>query len=212
MEGIDAAPWAEAFAELWEACPFRQHLEGADVSVQEAPARRPNPARLTRVLGTGNAAWSLPPDHRGLRDLFVRVIRESREHVLLSALSFYETEAAPALHAVLTGALARGVAVTVLVRPENFAAGDYPDPSTLRLIDKGLRLRGVTGLHAKLLLTDGGRCGLMSANVNPFSLDSGAESANVEWGLVGDAGSAALAPVARLLEALAATPTHEYRP
>jgi phosphatidylserine/phosphatidylglycerophosphate/cardiolipin synthase-like enzyme len=211
LEGADAAVWAETCAALWDAAPFRMHLCGAEVSLQEVGTRAIEESSLARETAAGRMAWTFPSAHRGLRDLLAETIDIARRRVILSALSFYHTDRVPRLHTALEAALHRGVAVSVVVRTEHFTAAEYPDLSTAGLLRSGLRLLGVTGLHAKGILVDDRWCGVGSANFNPFSLDSDLESANVECGIIGDAAAAALAPFAAFLTGLAEGATHELR-
>jgi phosphatidylserine/phosphatidylglycerophosphate/cardiolipin synthase-like enzyme len=203
-----------AFRSLWEACPFRLHLAGRDISLQETAAPPPAEGALSpRLPGGFSVAWSYPPDGHGLRDQLAELVRGARARVVVSALSFYHTDQIAGLGTALAEALRRGVAVAVVVRrDEKIPAHKYPDPGTRRLLDLGLRLFGITAQHAKGVLVDRAWCGVTSANVNPFSLDGGLESAHVECGLFGPADSSLLAGLAGFLGRLPETATHAYRP
>ncbi len=117
----------------------------------------------------------------------------------------------PLLHHALQEALARGVTVTAVVRPEESPADRYPDPSTRSLLDRGMTLRGFERLHAKGIVVDGSRCGLFSANINPFSLQSNTESAHVECGVFTDLGSSLPQAYAQFIQEMDQQATHVYR-
>ena len=51
------------------------------------------------------------------------------------------------------------------------------------LIENGMKLHGIAGLHAKGLLVDQKEAIIYSANINRFSLTSELESHNMEMGL-----------------------------
>ncbi len=73
--------------------------------------------------------------------------------------------------------------LTVIVRPDHFRPDQFPDHSTKHLLENGLRLLGVSSLHAKGIVVDENACAIFSGNVNPFSLDCQDASAQVELGL-----------------------------
>lgn len=200
--------WAMALHTLWDACPFRLRVQGHDVSLQEEHATHLTGVELASAPYSG---WSYPPGHQGLRDRLMTLVLSARSRIILAALSLYDTNRIPLLHGALETAIARGVEVNVLVRPEEFTSHKYPDPSTQSLIGKGLRLFGVTGLHAKGILVDATACGIFSANVNPYSLDSSLPSAHIEAGLFESGPLRLLAPYSRLLESILGKRTHEYR-
>lgn len=201
--------WVAALRALWDACPFRLRVQGRDISLQQESAA---PLAGSVLESARGAYWSYPPEYRGLRDRLADLVRAAQRRVLLAALSFYDTDRIPVLHGELVAALARGVAVIVLVRPEEFPPDKYPDPSTRCLIERGLRVYGVAGLHAKGILVDDTACGVFSANINPYSLESELESAHIEAGLFEKEPLRLLAPYARFLERLVEGRTHEYRP
>jgi len=208
-----AATWAGAFGQLWEACPFRLRQQDRDLSLQQERVRELAPGDL-ECAGVGGVrmSWTFPPSHRGLRDLLVGLVQQAQKRLILAAMSFFDVEAVSGLQEALVGALCRGVRVTVIVRPEEFRSDQYPDPSTRRLVQQGLRLLGIEGLHAKGVLVDRFACALFSANFNPYSLDSNADSAHVECGLCETGGLSLLLPYANFLEHLEQQATHFYGP
>ena len=204
--------WGNALCRLWDSCPFRLHSLDNDVSLQEEPSPAVPIGELDRLcLDSVQMSWSYPPEHYGIRDQLVDLVRRATQSIVFSALSFYDTERIPILQQALEEALARGVSVTVVVRPGQFLADRYPDPSTRRLLERGLLLRGVEGLHAKWIAVDGTVCGLFSANVNPFSLQSNAESAHVECGLFVSPNYPLLEAYCQFIEELNRQATHAYR-
>ena len=204
--------WSRALGNLWACCPFRLHSLDGDVSLQQAPSYQINTSGLERQCRENVLmSWSYPPDHYGIHDQLVHAIQSARKSVVICALSFYDTEEVPVLHDALEEALTRGVTITVIVRPEAFSLDQYPDPSTHRLLARGLRLRGVETLHAKGILVDDSLCGIFSANINPYSLQSRVESAHVECALFAYGGDSLLSRYGRFLEQLNQQATHEYR-
>lgn len=209
MDGETVTGWGTALRSLWDACPFRLRVQGRDVSLQQESAVSLTGAELEAAP---LASWSYPPGHRGLRNRLAELVQTAQRRVVLAALTFFETDKIPLLHEALEAALARNVEVMVIVRPEHFPPDRYPDPSTRRLMERGLRLSGFAGLHAKGILVDDTACGIFSANINPYSLECDLESANIEAGLFERAPLQSLAAYARFLEYLVAGRTHEYRP
>lgn len=146
-----------------------------------------------------------------LAGALAEALDQAVDEVILAAMSLYQTDEIPLLGPALGRCLARGVKVRAIVRPEQFKRGVYPDPSTLELLESGMNLFGVTGLHAKGLLIDGRWCGLHSANFNPYSLDPRCETANWEFGIVGPADHPILSEWASFIQNLADHPTHRFR-
>jgi phosphatidylserine/phosphatidylglycerophosphate/cardiolipin synthase-like enzyme len=204
--------WSGTLGNLWDRCPFRLHSLDGDISLQQLPSMLTSASGLERQCRENvQMSWSYPPNHYGILEQLVYAIRSARKSVVISALSFYRTEEVPVLHDTLEDALTRGITMTVIVRPENFSLDKYPDPSTRRLLARGLRLRGVESLHAKGILVDDSLCGMFSANVNPFSLQSRVESAHVECALFTYGGDSLLSGYGRFLKQLNEQATHEYR-
>ncbi len=204
--------FAAAFDAIWKACPFRLRQLGDDVSLQQEPARPVADGVLDRELTeTCSMAWTFPPHGRALRDELVRLVDAARQRLVLITFSFYDVHEVPRLDAALHAALARGVAVAVVVRPGSVPPDQDPDPGTRGLMARGLRLYGTRDLHAKGALADDRACAIFSANINPYSLDCDLVSANVECGLFECGGIAALSDYADFVHKLAEHPTHEYR-
>lgn len=197
---------------IWDSCPFRLHLLGTDVSLQQEGTRSVDLRQLqSEVSPACRMNWSFPPTHFGVRDLLVELCDAAHERLVFSAMSFFDMDKVPALHSAICRALRRGVHVIAIVRPEHFKPDQYPDASTMALIDQGLQLVGRSGLHAKGVVADKTSALIMSANLNPFSLESQVDSANIEcgllcrkmsWGPMLDYGS--------LIEWISEHPTHRY--
>lgn len=210
--------WTAAMVSLWDACPLRLHLMGTDVSLQQEPVT-PFVGSQVELERTRPhcMAWSFPPMVFQLRDLLVELCETARERIVFSALTFFlEHEKAhlqvSALRQAIVEALQRGVRVTVVVRPEHFPLSEYPNRGTLDLIACGLRLHGMKGLHAKGVLVDTSACAILSGNINPYSLECGADSAHVECGYCERGELNVMAGYAVFLAWLAANPSHVYQP
>ena len=213
-ETTQVASLVASFDRLWSACSTQLILDGADVSMQNVSgSKRLSSIDLDRDMTGLETRWSWPPGGRGLRDRLVDVINGARRRLILAALTLYDTDSIGGFHEALVKALSRGVAVDAVVRPEHFEVHQYPDrdPGVMDLIRRGMRLVGVTGLHAKGILSDEAVCGLMTANFNAYSLDSFVDTAHVECGIFGAAGSPMFQGFSRFLASLPAAATHAYR-
>jgi len=203
---------AMVIGQVWEQCPFRLHLLENDISLQESAVDRQNAFPLeSAIYDNSQIVWSYPPNGRALRDALVRLIRQAREKITFAALSFYETDKVNLLHTALLEALGRGVCVTVIVRPEHFRSNQYPDLSTKTLLENGMRLLGVSALHAKGLVIDNNACAIFSGNINPYSLESAADSAQVEFGLCEFENPQFLGAFGRWLTGLEVASNFEYK-
>lgn len=174
-------------SKLWDSCPFRLILNESDVSIEqhgsgEQIADIANPAAQQGLLVNSPA-----DDFFTLTNAIINAVNKSENELIFVSMSFFDANQVPQLEDAVLAALSRGVRVTTFIRPEHFSKeetrGEYPDPSTKRLIESGMELRGVTGLHAKGLLADQREGLIYSANINPFSLTSGRESNHIEMGL-----------------------------
>jgi phosphatidylserine/phosphatidylglycerophosphate/cardiolipin synthase-like enzyme len=207
----DVRDLAHAFVALWDSCGLAQDLYEERIalqSVQAAPLRQDT--LPTKIGDTLELCWSCHDVSDSLRKRLIEEISKAKSRVILAAMSFYDADRVPELEPVLLAALLRGVEVTVIVRPEQFSAKQYPDPSTRRLLVAGLCLLGITGLHAKGFLVDGDHCGILSANFNPYSIGGAGVSSNFEMALCGQCSNKALAPFAKFLCALPGAATHRF--
>ncbi len=181
------------FNGLWEGCPFRQYREGNEVYIVEQRARPMTSELLEQHWGGLSLAATYPPDRRYLRDRIVNLIEGASESVKLVCMSFYEAHLIKPLHSSLIKALDRGVSAEVFMRRQ-FAehySDEWPDKGTAELMEHGLIVKLVENLHAKGILVDDRHCGIFSANLNPFSLESKVASAHIELGLFWDGDEAA---------------------
>jgi len=203
-----------AFDLAWAASSFAMVSRSRAVSLSEQrppPSGDGEPRRQEWPSGGGICLLASHPGGAPvIAGHLANALDQARDEVILSAMSLFRTNEIPLLGAALERCLAKGVNVRVVVRPEHFKPKDYPDPATLGLIKSGMTLLGVTGLHAKGFLIDGRRCGLKSANFNPYSLDPGVVTSNVELGLYGSADSVELEGFALFLERLAENPTNRF--
>jgi len=172
---------------LWNSCPFSLILNGNDVSFEQHGSGEQIAAVANVAARQGLLVNSPGEGFFSLTKAIVAAVDNSLSGLIFASMSFFETNLVPQLEDAVLAALARGVQVTAIIRPEHFREeeknGKYPDPSTKRLIESGLQLRGVTGLHAKGLLGDQSEGLVFSANINPFSLTGGRESNHMEMGL-----------------------------
>jgi len=208
----DVDAWVRAFSALWDGCPFRLHLLGEDVSLQQEGTSGIDPSRLESESSPGcQMAWSLPNVHYGIRDQLVDLCDTASHQIVFAAMSFYDTDRVPLLHSAIERALRRGVKVIVVIRPEHFKPDQYPDASTQALIDQGLELLGRSGVHAKGASADSTRIAIFSANFNPFSLQGVDASAHIECALFcRRSSSQMLNDYGKLLEWIAEHPTHRF--
>ncbi len=172
---------------LWNSCPFRMILSEADVSIEQRGSGEKIAEVATDAQAVGLLVNSPGEEFFSLTDAIINGIGASERELTFATMSFFETNRVPRLEEALLAALSRGVLVTTLIRPEHFREaekrGQFPDVSTKMLIESGMKLRGITGLHAKGLLVDRKEALIFSANINYYSLASELESNHVELGL-----------------------------
>jgi len=198
--------------QIWDQCPFRLQLLENDISLQESAVDKHNSFSLDSLISEKcRLVWSYPPQGRALRDSLIRMVRQAGEKITCVALSFYETDKVQDLHTALLEALSRRVQVTVIVRKEHFRPEQFPDESTKELLGNGLRLLGMTGLHANGMVVDHHYCAIFSGNFNPFSLESDADSAQMEVGICELGEGRILGPYGKWITALEDAADFEYR-
>lgn len=206
-----AEAWRALFQALWDSCiyhfAYKQGAEGATYGLHEegaTPLSRDNTSKNVRCL---KARLYTPENPLTLSNTLCNHIRKANNRVILTAMSLYDTRDVPDFHDALLMALHAGVEVIVLVRPgaENkFRAGQWPDTSTRELMEAGLQIRTMPGLHAKGIVIDDKFCGLYSGNLNPYSLGGALETGHIETGLFGSAKHTFLKPYAEYLRQLMA--------
>ena len=193
------------FEAVWKASRYRMtHRQGA-VFLEETGA---SPLKFVEPSdASGLDVWCSAPGVPLALQGIMRVFAKAEKAIVLLAMSVYELDQVPELHDVLKSALRRGVAVKALIRKEQFEQeerrGDYPDPATLELIACGMKLVRVQGLHAKGFLVDDRRCGILSANFNPYSLDWRRAECNIELVVAADIQHPLLMRYARWMRDLA---------
>lgn len=203
---------ASGFRELWKRSVFRLHRNAEDVALVESAPDETGSPMLTFSANEVDVRWTgIDESDSGLRDMLIALVDEARETVVMTAMSFFEVDKVHGFQESLVRALRRGVAVTAVVRPEHFSVDDFPGPSTRKLIAEGLNLSGVDGLHAKAIVVDARRCGIMSANFNRFSLESAISTAQVECGVFGPTNQEPFEQAAVFVDMLHRTATHRYR-
>lgn len=174
-------------SQLWSSCPFRLILNEKDMSIEQHGSGEQIVDVAVAAAQQGLLVNSPGNGHFSLTDAVVNAVDRSKRELLFASMSFFDADSVPQLEVAVLAALARGVKVTAIIRPEHFskqeARGEYPDPSTKRLLMSGMRLLGIPGLHAKGLLVDQAEGIIFSANINPFSLTSELESNHIEMGL-----------------------------
>lgn len=191
------------FNALWAGSPIRQHMVSGDVSITEETSNAVDPGLLCQEIAGGLLLCAnFPPKHAFLTETIIRCLRDAREDVTLVALSVYNTCEIPELHKAIKDALSKGVCVRCIVREDHGFGDQWPDKSTQELLDDGMNIEMRVGLHAKGVLVDNTRCGMFSANLNPFSLDPSLPTAHLEIGLFGPAGHRVIEPYAEFLRSL----------
>ncbi len=174
-------------SQLWSSSPFRLILNEEDVSIEQHGSGEQIADVALAAAQQGLLTNSPGNGHFSLTGAIVNAVDQSKRELIFASMSFFDADKVPQLEDAILAALVREVKVTSIIRPEHFireeTRGEYPDSSTKRLIESGMQLRGVAGLHAKGLLVDQSEGLIFSANINPFSLTSGRESNHIELGL-----------------------------
>lgn len=172
---------------LWDTCPFRLILNGADVSIEQQGSEECIALIARMVSAAGLLANSPGEEFFSLTEAIIKGINTSKFELTIASMSFFEVNRAPGLEEALLAALRREVRVTAIIRLEHFRKevenGKYPDASTRKLIEAGMKLVGIAGMHAKGLLVDQYEGIVFSANINPYSLTSELESNHIELGI-----------------------------
>jgi len=203
----------EAFQLVWNSCQFSMGARFGAVTLQEQARRSSELVSLTAEWACEDATclWlSQPGAEPIIATRLAEFIAKAQRDVILVALSCYDTDRIPGFGIALHACLRRGVRVRVVVRPEHFRINQYPDLPTISLIEEGMELVGVRGLHAKGFLIDNSWCGIQSANFNPYSLDTGCATSNVEMAISGPRTSLILSDFADFILALSERPTHQF--
>ncbi len=201
------------FDQFWKSAPYRMvHRQGA-ILIEE----KGNPTTAVAADNfpeDGASVWISAPGVSTATFGINRLLESAADDILLVAMSLYELDEVPNMQELLLRALRRGVRVRAVVRQEHFASeelnGRYPDSATYKLLESGMELLGVRGLHAKGFLLDDRWCGIQSANFNPYSLDWRREECNVELIIVGDARDKSLRGFPDWMRGLLVQATHYF--
>jgi phosphatidylserine/phosphatidylglycerophosphate/cardiolipin synthase-like enzyme len=201
----------DAFDRIWRSSPYSMKaLAGAVTLDEKSQNSYTTESQVSSQWCLGDAELLLSaPAIGSISEKLTQLINGAQSEILLITMSLYETDTIPGFGAALLAALERGVHVRAVVRPEHFKIDKYPDPATVELINHGMELRGITGLHAKGILIDKRCCGIQSANFNPYSLDSQRTEANWETAIVGSAQAPMLRDFAAFIERMTLNPTHQ---
>lgn len=127
------------------------------------------------------------PENIALANHIASLIELSQKEIVLMAMSLYDLEQVPVIFDSLMNALKRDVRVIAILRngDEQFKAGLWPDPSTRKLMEAGMKIHEIPHLHAKSIFVDGKHAVIMSANFNPYSLGD-TPTSHIELGLCAD--------------------------
>jgi phosphatidylserine/phosphatidylglycerophosphate/cardiolipin synthase-like enzyme len=195
-QGAIPAACIKLFNAIWNSCPFRQALrttmsnqEETTFDIREEKGDIINSNIIEQRLQGQRLTFSTPGTSPSLGKQLSNMVNMAKRSISISAMTIYDTKHVPCFHKALLQALQRKVVIKVCVRPgvENkFPAKDWPDPSTLDLLNHGLLLYEVDRLHAKGIVVDGEHSGFFSGNLNPFSLDDKCPTGHLEIGLFWD--------------------------
>lgn len=175
----------EAVAALAAAWAAERGLTGAGVALAlrtGLAARRDADARRSRPVWTGPGASG---EQRLTGAVLADLISSARERVLLVSYAAYTLTS---VAAVLSAAVEQGCIVDVVFEAEEDSGGDYSGPSVPFGAVAGIRRwrwpadhrpSGGAALHAKLLVVDGRRALVGSANLTHRAL-----TANLEAGVL----------------------------
>lgn len=175
----------EAVAALAAAWAAERGLTGAGVALAlrtGLAARRDADARRSRPVWTGPGASG---EQRLTGAVLADLISSARERVLLVSYAAYTLTS---VAAVLSAAVEQGCIVDVVFETEEDSGGDYSGPSVPFGAVAGIRRwrwpadhrpSGGAALHAKLLVVDGRRALVGSANLTHRAL-----TANLEAGVL----------------------------
>lgn len=201
------------FDQLWKSTPYRMvHRQGA-ILIEEKGNSITTFADV-ELLEDQVSVWSSAPGVSTATCGINCLLDSATDDILLVAMSLYELDSVSEMQEILIRALRRGVRVRAVVRQEHFVSeelkGRYPDSSTSKLLESGMELLGVQGLHAKGFLVDDRWCGIQSANFNPYSFDWRREECNVELVIAGDARDKILMAFADWMRSLTQQATYYF--
>lgn len=175
------------FDEIWQHCPYRQFIRGGNqISIVEESISDINEIQPIVRMGVLDFIFSTP-ENIALANHIASLIELSQKEIVLMAMSLYDLEQVPVIFDSLMNALKRDVRVIAILRngDEQFKAGLWPDPSTSKLMEAGMKIHEIPHLHAKSIFVDGKHAVIMSANFNPYSLGD-TPTSHIELGLCAD--------------------------
>lgn len=182
-DGPEVVAGRKLFNAIWEGCPTRQEKRDDTICISRAASKVKSPAAVDCSIRTGSTEFLLSTPTNILLSRRLSILLDSaKQKAVFLAMSIYDLEKIPRLFNAFLRALDRKVDVQVLVRPgteQNFKPSDWPDPSTKKLMGRGLRIIEVPHLHAKGVFIDEAVGLMMSANLNPYSLGD-LETSHVE--------------------------------
>jgi len=200
------------FKLLWRSSPLTmKHNKGAVSIVESDVSLNPLSADELNSACESNpqVAMSAFGVSRAVK-LLIRHINQAESRIVMAAMTLFDVDKIPGLEQACKDALKRGVRIEAVVRREivedAVRRGVYPDGSTAKLIQHGLKLYGTEGFHAKGVLIDDSWCSIQSANINPYSLCTTRQEVNVEFYFMGKTTNPVLAAYATLLDRLIREP------
>jgi phosphatidylserine/phosphatidylglycerophosphate/cardiolipin synthase-like enzyme len=164
---------------LWQLSPWRLHAVADGATRVQEQRVNPHPPPMFAGMALG-----VPGHDNPILRTWLQAIERARRSVFLFTYSAFQWGAIPRLVDVVASALGRGVRVELAYRPGR-ACRQGDDGALVALVDQGLQLLPIGGLHAKGLIVDRSWVGLTSGNLTPHSLAGSSESDNVElavWG------------------------------
>ena len=198
----------QGWAALWQQCPFTLHNLDGTFTLEESN-RSKSVAWPLSQSSHDRLFWSVPTQIHSLLDTITKKVNAAKNDIIFVVFSFYDLDKMVDLNNALLSALERGVRVRVVVRPDVHALTKFPDPNTIMLMRQGLEVLAYPGMHAKGLVIDDTYCGIFSANINPYSLSSDLDSANVEIGYFEDCHSNSMHEFARWIRYIADSAPHQ---
>lgn len=177
------AALADSFDALWRHTPLRQHLHGEHLRIERRTMRPPALETYSTPVHDGlELHWNIPGESSAVVDALAGQIDSAHRSVVLCARSLVDLHEVPEIVEAVRGALSRGVSVTSVVAQDADFMSQYPDPPTLKLLKRGMIIKGWPGLHVKGVAADNQSVSILSANFNP-SLSRSNPGANIECGL-----------------------------
>lgn len=149
-----AHEFSRLFSYIWLQLTTLESLPGASLDVHSLPARPILPWQALSSVGDTHAVTTLRQYEASLLDAAVQVIDHARSHLMIATYSFMGMEHHP-VGAALQRALARGVAIDLLVQPRNHIEAQRASLAwLLGLGPKQVRIHGHRRTHTKSIVAD----------------------------------------------------------